>query len=329
MNLGYACINMTLSSQKPKVTTNRSMIKKTFKEKGISYAGELGMLNAADLGRILKWNVQNNIKCFRLSSEFFPWASEYKFEDLPQYLRIKTLLAGAGHYAKSNGLRLTSHPGPFNVLVSPHKHVVDNTITDLRIHGEIFDMLGLERSPYNKINIHCNGVYGDKQSAMDRFCKNFHRLPQSVKSRLTVENDDKASMYSVQDLYDGVYKVIGIPIVFDYHHHRFCPGELSEQEALELSMTTWGDIVPVVHYSESRSIEYKDDKIRPQAHSDYVYDYIDTYGNEVDIMVEAKAKERAVTRYKEIHGTCSRNINDLFTKEELVEQSEGVIQYVV
>ena len=186
---------MTLSSQKPKVTTNRSMIKKTFNEKGISYAGELGMLNAADLGRILRWNVKNGIKCFRLSSEFFPWASEYRFKDLPQYLRIKTLLAGAGHYAKSNGMRLTCHPGPFNVLVSPHKHVVDNTITDLRIHGEIFDMIGLERSPYNKINIHCNGVYGDKKAAMDRFCKNFELLPESVKTRLTVENDDKSSMY--------------------------------------------------------------------------------------------------------------------------------------
>ena len=35
MNLGYACINMTLSGkQKPKVTTNRSMIKRTFLEKG-------------------------------------------------------------------------------------------------------------------------------------------------------------------------------------------------------------------------------------------------------------------------------------------------------
>ena len=45
------------------------------------------------------------------------------------------------------------------------KHVVQNTLTDLRIHGEIFDMMGLERTPYNKINIHCNGVYGDKQSA--------------------------------------------------------------------------------------------------------------------------------------------------------------------
>ena len=294
MNLGYACINMTLSGQKPKVTTNRSMIKKTFKEKGLSYAGELGMLNAADLSKILRWNVENNIKCFRLSSEFFPWASEYKFEDLPQYLRIKTLLAGAGNYAKQNGLRLTSHPGPFNVLVSPHKHVVDNTITDLRIHGEVFDMLGLERSPYNKINIHCNGVYGDKQSAMDRFCKNFELLPESVKTRLTVENDDKASMYSVKDLM-YIHKRIGIPIVFDYHHHKFCTGDLSEQEALELALSTWPKgITPIVHYSESKMLHEGNEKLKPQAHSDYINDLPDTYGNDVDIMVEAKAKELSI-----------------------------------
>ena len=57
----------------------------------------------------------------------------------------------------------------------------------------------------------------------------------------------------------------------------------------------------MVHYSESRNIEQKDDTIRPQAHSDYVYDFIDTYGNTVDIMIEAKAKERAVLKYKELH----------------------------
>ena len=294
MNLGYACINMTLSGQKPKVTTNRSMIKKTFTEKGIDYAGELGMLNAADLGRILRWNVENGIKVFRLSSEFFPWASEYKFEDLPQYLRIKTLLAGAGHYAKSNGMRLTCHPGPFNVLVSPHKHVVDNTITDLRIHGEIFDMLGLERSPYNKINIHCNGVYGDKQSAMDRFCKNFELLPESVQTRLTVENDDKASMYSVKDLM-YIHERIGIPIVFDYHHHKFCTGGLTEQEALELAISTWPKgIKPIVHYSESKALHEGNEKLKPQAHSDYINELPNLYGNDVDVMVEAKAKELSI-----------------------------------
>ena len=294
MNLGYACINMTLSGQKPKVTTNRSMIKKTFNEKGLNYAGELGMLNAADLSKILKWNVQNGIKCFRLSSEFFPWASEYNFKDLPQYARIKTLLAGAGNYAKQNGLRLTSHPGPFNVLVSPREHVVENTITDLRIHGEIFDMLGLSRTPYNKINIHCNGVYGDKISAMDRFCKNFEKLPESVQTRLTVENDDKASMYSVKDLM-YIHERIGIRMVFDYHHHKLCTGDLSEQEALELALSTWPkDITQIVHYSESKMLHEGNEKLKPQAHSDYINSIPDTYGNDVDIMVEAKAKELSI-----------------------------------
>jgi UV DNA damage endonuclease len=162
--------------------------------------------------------------------------------------------------------------------------------------------MGLSRTPWNKINIHLGGVYGDKESAMNRFCKNFEKLPESVQTRLTVENDDKASMYSVKELYNGIYKRVGVPIVFDYHHHRFCNGGLTEQEALELAMSTWPkDITPVVHYSESRSIEQEDEKIRPQAHSDYVYDYIDTYGNEVDVMIEAKHKELAVKKYTELH----------------------------
>jgi len=294
MSIGYACINSTLSVQKPKVTTNRSMIKKTFMDKGIDYASELSMLNIADLSTILKWNVDKGIKLFRLSSEIFPWASEYKFTDLPQYKNINKMLSFTGDFIKKNDLRITSHPGPFNVLVSPREHVVENTITDLRIHGEMFDMLGLSRTPFNKINIHCNGVYGDKISAMDRFCKNFERLPKSVQTRLTVENDDKASMYSVIDLM-YIHERIGIPIVFDYHHHKFCSGDLSEQEALGLAISTWPDgIKPIVHYSESKSLHENDTKIKLQAHSDYIDKLPDLYNNDVDIMVEAKAKELSI-----------------------------------
>ena len=300
-SMGYACINMGLSNSKPRVTTNRSMIKRTFTEKGIEYASELSLNNCKDLLTILKWNNENGFKFFRMSSDLLPWASEYDISTLPDYEEIKNTLKQCGDYATENDMRITCHPGPFNVLTSPHPHVVDNCITDLSIHGEVFDMMGLSRTPYNKINIHIGGVYGDKISAMDRFCKNFERLPESVKSRLTVENDDKASMYSVKDLYDGVYNIIGIPIVFDYHHHKFNTGDLSEQQALELALSTWGNIIPVVHYSESRQREQLDESIRPQAHSDYIIDYIDTYGNEVDIMVEAKAKELAVLKYKEIH----------------------------
>ena len=299
--MGYACINMQLSNQKPRVYTGRSMIKRTFKSKGINYASELGLQNCKDLLEIIKWNHENGFNFFRITSNLFPWCSEYKLSDMPDYDEICDVLSNAGSYAIDNDIRITCHPGPFNVLTSPHEHVVENCIKDLTTHGEVFDLMNLSRTPYNKINIHIGGAYGDKVSSMERFCKNFHRLPDSVKSRLTVENDDKASMYSVVDLYEGVYKVIGIPIVFDYHHHRFCDGGLSEEDALEVAISTWNNIVPVVHYSESRNIEQEDNKIRPQAHSDYVYDYIDTYGNRVDIMVEAKAKELAVLKYKEIH----------------------------
>ena len=305
MNLGYACINMTLSSQKPKVTTNRSMIKRTFQERGVEYASELALQNVRDLFHIIKWNNENGIKLFRLSSEMFPWASEYEIESMPHYLRIKTLLEGCGHYAKQNGIRITSHPGPFNVLVSPNERVVDNTITDLEIHGKIFDLLGLEKSHYNKINIHCNGVYGDKKSAMDRFCKNFERLSDSVKSRLTVENDDKASMYSVKDLM-YLHERIGIPIVFDYHHHKFCTGDLSEQEALELAISTWPkNIKPIVHYSESKALHEENDKLKPQAHSDYINKLPELYGNDVDVMVEAKAKELSILPHMGKFNVCS------------------------
>tara|TARA_R110001592_G_scaffold221778_1_gene476663 strand:+ start:292 stop:1215 length:924 start_codon:yes stop_codon:yes gene_type:complete len=294
MELGYACINMTLSENTPKITTNRSMIKKTFQAKGLEYAGELGLKNAKDLLHILKWNKENGITFFRLSSDFFPWASNYKFEELPQFNSIKAELEKSGKFAIDNGIRITSHPGPFNVLVSPREHVVENTITDLEIHGRVFDLMGLSQTPYNKLNIHCNGVYGDKISAMDRFCKNFKRLSPSVQSRLTVENDDKASMYSVKDLM-YIHERIGIPIVFDYHHHKFNTGGLSEEEALKLAMSTWPDgIKPAVHYSESKALHEENDKIKPQAHSDYINALPNLYGMDVAVMVEAKAKELAI-----------------------------------
>ena len=306
MQLGYACINMQLSYPPKGVqrrTTGRSMIKRTFEAKGLDYASEISLKNARDLHHIMAWNVLNGYKFFRIGSDLFPWASEYKISELKDIEQIKQWLHSAGVMAKTHGIRLTSHPGPFNVLVSPHQHVVEKCVVDLSIHGELFDMIGLSRTPYNKINIHLGGAYGDKESAMDRFCKNFELLPESVSSRLTVENDDKESMYSVKDLYYGIYNRIGVPIVFDYHHHRFCDGGLSEQDALELAISTWPKgITPATHYSESRSIEQEDDKIKPQAHSDYVYDKIETYGNEIDIMVEAKKKELAVAKYLELHG---------------------------
>jgi UV DNA damage endonuclease len=227
----------------------------------------------------------------RMSSDMMPWATEYEFTQLKDWNEIAIILKRCGEKATQYGQRLSFHPGPFNVLVSPKEAVVQNTINDLEVHGRLMDALGLSKTPYNKINIHCNGVYGDKQSAMNRFIDNFKLLSDSVRSRLTIENDDKASMYSVKDLM-YIHNAIKIPIVFDYHHHTFNTGNLSEQDALALAITTWPKgITPAVHYSESKMGS------KPQAHSDYIERLPETYGNIIDIMVEAKQKDLAILKF--------------------------------
>jgi UV DNA damage endonuclease len=276
------------------------MIKKTFIQKGIPYASELSLQNVKDLETIVDWNEANNIKFYRMSSDIFPWASEYQLEELPDFDKIQTILERTGNKAKEYGQRLTTHPGPFNKLTSPKEHVIQNTITDLENHGRLFDLLRLPRSPYAKINIHVGAHYNNKPMAVDNFCRNFERLSDAVRSRLTVENDDKASLYSTRELYEDVYKRIGTPIVFDYHHHKFCTGGQDEEEALLTACMTWGDVKPVVHYSQSRSIEHNDPKIKANAHSDSYWTPINLYNMDLDIMLECKHKEFGLYKMRQL-----------------------------
>ena len=297
MNLGYACINTGLSANN--IMTNRTMRRKTFDTKGLDYVSELSLQNVKDLKTIVQWNNEMGIKLFRLSSQIFPWMEEYRFEDLKDFDEIRSTMREVGQIATKAGQRLTMHPGPYHCLASPSSTVVERTIKGLNKHAEQFDMMGFEPSNYNKINIHIGGAYGDKESTLVRFCKNFELLGESTKKRLVVENDDSPNEYSVKDLFEGVYKKIGIPVTFDYFHHKFNTGGLTEEEALKLASTTWPEgITQCCHYSESRRKEKLDESIRPQAHSDIIYDKIDTYGLNPDIVIEAKLKEQAIFNYK-------------------------------
>ena len=296
MNLGYACINTALKSGG--IFTNRTMRRKTFDSKGLDYVSELSLQNVKDLETHIHWNNEHGIKLFRLSSQIFPWMEEYEFSDLKDDNEICDRMFEIGNIARQAGQRLTMHPGPFHCLASPNPKVVKRTIIGLDKHSEQFNMMGYEPSHYNKINIHVGGAYGDKESALNRFCENFELLRDDTKKRLVVENDDSPTEYSVKDLYEGVYKRIGTPITFDYFHHKFNTGGQTEEEALKLAATTWPEgITQCCHYSESRRKEKLDESIRPQAHSDIIYDKIDTYGLEPDIVIEAKLKEQAIFNY--------------------------------
>jgi len=287
MNIGYACINMELAEKG--ITTNRGMIRKTFLEKGIAYASELALQNVKALYEILKWNIEHGIRVFRITSELFPWASEYSFEKLPHFPRIRRVLEKAGQLP----IRLSSHPGPFNKLAGEGA-TLENTIRDLEIHSRIFDLMGLPPSHWNKINIHVGGAYGNKEATLKRFAQNFKLLSSNLQKRLTIENDDKPGLYTVKDL-QQVYEETGVPIVFDYFHHKLYPGDWSEEEAFHAAYRTW-DLRPVFHYSSSRK-EKEDASAKKEAHSDWAYEKINTYGKEVDIILETKMKERSVERY--------------------------------
>ena len=301
IEFGYACINLTLQeAKKNKISCNRTMIKKTFDAKGIKYASELSELNTRDLLPILEWNHKNNVRVFRMTSCLFPWASEYMLEDLPDFEKISKNLKRAGDYAIERGIRLSFHPGPFNILTSTKPDVVKNSVVDLAIHGKIMDLMGLPRNHWAKINIHIGAAYGDRASAIDRWVRNFDLLPDSVKTRLTVENDDKESLFSTKDLYDGIYKKLNIPIVFDYHHHKFRNDGESEEECHAMAFESWGGIRPCFHYSESAAQKERSDK-RDNAHSDYVYDKIEDYGKNFDVVIEAKAKELSLLKYRQVH----------------------------
>ena len=193
------------------------------------------------------------------------------------------------------------HPGPFNCLASPNEDVVLKTIAELDAHSVQMDLMGLPQSPQAKINIHIGGAYGEHDKALDRFCRNFERLLPSTRARLTVENDDRASLFSTKMLYDGLSSRIGIPIVFDSHHHELGPQDVSYKEAFYMARETWQKrgVNNNVTIQTLRKSMRTDSSVRANAHSDWYYTPFENFGEEVDVVLECKRKERALLKYRE------------------------------
>jgi UV DNA damage endonuclease len=283
--------------KKEHITVNRGMVRKTFDAKGLPYVSELVIENLKDTLKVLDYNLSVGIYIYRLSSDSFPWMSEYEFSDLPNFKLIQILMKQIGDKAKENGIRLSYHPGPFNVISSQNDSVVEKTIKELNKHAELMDLMGLDQSHYYPINIHINITKPTCEEAAQRFVDRFPMLSESCRRRLTLENDDSPNQYSVKMLYDTVHTKIGIPIVFDQHHFNYGPQDQTMEEALKLACSTWGDVRPLTHMSSPKTLE--DNSGKQTAHADYIYEEIKTFGLEFDTEIEAKAKDLAVIRYRQ------------------------------
>ena len=294
-------MNLTLNEgvkKKDQITASRTLRMSGF---SLDRVGQLALQNSKDLVKIMEWNRDNEIKMFRVSSEIFPFMDHpelgYSLRDLSRehHTDIVSELVEAGSIAREAGIRLSCHPGPYTCLASPNSAIVVKSMRSLEMHQLIGSLLGQDHD-FN-INIHVGGVYEDKQATAERFCENFKRLNPALKMQLTLENDDKQSMWSPKELYDMIYSKCGVRLVYDYHHHRFCSNETVD-EAVDMMFSTWSeDQVPKIHYSESAPGK------RPQAHSDYIEGPLPEFNTDrmYDVMLETKAKDLALKKYLTEH----------------------------
>jgi len=326
--LGYACLNTYLRSANIPVFCSRtcrlaSIIdhrypladpsqpehpvknrpdksKEPSNERGQKFLQNLGLANARDVVRMLRWNDKYGIKFMRLSSEMFPFAShpEHGYKLAPFASEV---LVEAGKVAAELDHRLTTHPGQFTQLGSPRKEVVDAAVRDLEYHDEMLSLLRLpdQQNRDAVVILHMGGVYGDKAATLDRFRKNYAKLSRSIKARLVLENDDVG--WSVHDLLP-ICEELNIPLVLDYHHHNviFDSAEcregtldISKPELQARIAATWTrkGIKQKMHYSEPcpGAVTPRDRR----KHSPRVMT-LPPCAPDMDLMIEAKDKEQAV-----------------------------------
>lgn len=301
IQLGLCCVNTTLRNQKPPIFTSRKMIVRSIEVKGIDLLKELILQNLRDLITMIEWNEKNGIRVLRVSSELFPHKSNGKVENYDYEFAIP-LLTEIGNLAKKYGHRLTFHPGQYNVIGTPTMKVFQQTCADLQYHAEVLDLMGMP--PESVLVVHGGGLYQNKEETINRWCEQFHMLPDIVKRRLVIENCEKC--YSIEDCLE-ISNRLNIPVVFDTHHFE-CYNQLhpdvqlkNAEEYMPLILETWNrrNIKPKFHISEQGpgKIGHHSDYI--ETIPEYLLDIPKKHNIHIDIMIEAKMKEQAILRLYE------------------------------
>ena len=293
MSYGICCIVLSLADQDPPVKF-QTMTYKRFHT--LERSGAINVLGGRILNNMnvtfecIKFCNQNNYT-YRISSDLFPLMTydkaDVQLSDLPQCDEILSVMNKIKTFVASNPTRVSCHPSEFNVLASFNSVAVEKTIKELNYYSWFMDKIGCPADYNSPMNIHIHSNAGERSEVIERFMINYNRLDTNCRSRLVIENDDKLNCWSVSRLIKYLTPVHNIPITFDYLHHKCHPDGLTEQEAFELCVDTWGQYKPLFHYSESRLLGDN-----PRAHADYLTSLPDTYGVDVDIDLELKMKDK-------------------------------------
>lgn len=287
LRLGLCC-QFAREPIKFRTTTATAMLRLSRSER-LARLSELGLANADALLASLRFCAAQAIGAFRINSQILPVKTHpqagYEIHELPRARDIVARFRECGSFARAHNLRLSFHPDQFVVLNSPNKQTLAHSLAELNYHAEVAEWVGADT-----INLHGGGAYGDKPAALRRLRENIEHLPGFVRSRLTLENDDK--IFSPSDLLP-VCAATKVPLVYDVHHHRCRPDGLSVTAATERAAATWNR-EPLFHIS-SPLAGWRGP--RPERHHDYINprDFPAIWkGLAATVEVEAKAKELAV-----------------------------------
>ena len=279
-----------------RTTTAAALQRKTRREQ-LRQLADLCATNADSLLAALQFCAAHGIRSFRIASSLLPVKTHptvgYRIDEVPDADDIVARFRHCGEYAHLQGIRTGFHPDQFVVLNSPDDGIVSRSIADLESQAEIAEWTNADT-----VNIHGGGGYGDKPAALERFRRNLGRLSLRVRSRLTVENDDKT--FTPADLLPLCHAE-GVPLVYDAHHHRCCPDDLTVKQATTAARATWNR-EPLFHISSPLD-GWQGPK--PEHHHDYIdpMDFPTVWrGLSLTVDVEAKAKELAVARLQRYLG---------------------------
>ena len=273
--------------------TTAKFLSQSDRNKQLHYISEICDHNAKSLLDALIFCNRHGIKDFRVNSQILPLKTHpdvgYQIEDLPHYRKIIDTFQECGAFSRKNDLRTTFHPDQFILLSSTISKVTRSSLAELEYQAQVAEWINAD-----VINIHGGGAYGNKTKALKRLVSQIKKLPDSVRTRLTLENDDR--VYTPKDLLPVCVET-DTPLVYDVHHHRCLPDGQSVEKTTELAMHSWNR-EPVFHLSSPlNGWEGK----TTNKHHDYINlrDFPDCWLNlNITVEVEAKAKELAVLKLK-------------------------------